>query len=73
MGNRKVAYQAMVRKPEGKIQFRRTSCRCEDYSKIGVQETGWEGVDWMYLAQGKGKMQALENNSMNFRGNFFVA
>jgi len=27
----------------------------------------------MYLAQGKGKMQALANNLMNFRGTFFVA
>ena len=73
MGNRKVPYQAMVGKPEGNAQFGRTSCRWEDYSKTGVQETGWEGVDWLYLAQGKGKMQALANNLMNFRGNFFVA
>jgi len=36
MGNRKVAYQAQVGKPEGKTQFGRTSCRWEDYSKTGV-------------------------------------
>ena len=45
MGNRKVAYQALVGKPEGKIQFGKASCRWEDYSKTGAQEAGWEGVD----------------------------
>jgi hypothetical protein len=72
MRNRKVAYQALVGKPEGKTQFGRISCRWEDYCKTGVQETRWEGVECMYLAKGKEKLQALVNNLKNFRGNFLV-
>jgi hypothetical protein len=36
MGSRKIAYRALVGKPEGKTQFGGTSCRWEDYSKTGV-------------------------------------
>jgi len=28
---------------------------------------GWEGVDWMYLAQGRDQWQAVVNTVMNLR------
>lgn len=31
-----------------------------------VQETVWEGVDWIYLAQGMEKRQAIVNTLMTF-------
>jgi len=37
-----------VGKPEGKRQ--RPRKRSEDSIKINLKETGWEDVDWIYLA-----------------------
>jgi hypothetical protein len=31
---------------------------------MGVRETGWEGVDWMHLAQDRDQWQALMNTVM---------
>jgi hypothetical protein len=35
--------------------------------KIGLQEIGWEGVDWVGVAQGEGKWGALVITVMNVR------
>jgi hypothetical protein len=32
---------------------------------MDVREIGWEGVDWMYLAQDRGQWQALVPTVMN--------
>jgi hypothetical protein len=56
-----------VVKPEGKIPFGGTSCRWKDNIKMGIKEIGWEGVDWIDLAQDKDKWRPLVNTVMNFR------
>jgi hypothetical protein len=42
-----------------------TSC-WEDNIKIGIQEVGLEVMDWIALAQGRGKWQVLVSTVMNF-------
>jgi hypothetical protein len=35
--------------------------------KIDLGERGWDGVDWIYMAQDRGQGRALVNKVMNFR------
>jgi hypothetical protein len=43
----------LVGKPDGKRPLRRIRYRWEDNIKIALREIGWEGVDWMHLAQNR--------------------
>ena len=38
-----------------------------DNVKMDLKETGWEGVDWMDLAQDRNKLWAVVNKVMNFQ------
>jgi hypothetical protein len=42
--------RVLVEKPEGKRPFGRPRCRWEDNIKMGLQEVGCGGVDWIELA-----------------------
>jgi hypothetical protein len=44
------AYKILVGKPEGKRSFERPRRRWEDI-RVDLKELGWEGVDWIHLAQ----------------------
>jgi hypothetical protein len=35
--------------------------------KIDLRETGWDGVDWVYLAQDRAQWRALVDTVMNLR------
>jgi hypothetical protein len=48
MGN---AYKILVGKSEGKRPLGRRRRRCEDNIRMDSRDIGWEGVDWMHLAQ----------------------
>jgi len=37
----------------------------EDHIRKDLRETGWEGVNWMNLAQDKGQWWTLVNTVMN--------
>jgi hypothetical protein len=37
------------------------------YIKMGLQEVGWGGIDWIDLAQDRDRWQALVNAVMNLR------
>jgi hypothetical protein len=39
----------------------------EDNTRMDLRKTGWEGVDWLYLAQDRDKWWALVNTVLNFR------
>jgi hypothetical protein len=39
----------------------------EDNIRMDLRETGWEGVDWIHLAQERDKWQALVNTVTNLR------
>jgi hypothetical protein len=47
----KNAYKTLVGKPEGNRPVGRIKSRCEDNIRVDLREIGWEGVDWMNLAQ----------------------
>jgi len=42
MGERRVVYRVLVRKPEGKRPLGRPRRRWEDNIKMDLQEVGWE-------------------------------
>jgi hypothetical protein len=61
------AYEISVRKPVGKRPLGRSRCRWEDNIRMGLKEIGWEGEDWMHLAQNRDRWQDLVNTIMKLR------
>jgi hypothetical protein len=51
MGMKSNSYWFLVEIAEGKRPFGRSRCRCDDEVKMDLKEIGWEGVDWIYVAQ----------------------
>jgi hypothetical protein len=45
------AYKVLEGKPERERSLWRDWCRWEDNIKINLEEIGYEGVDWIYMAQ----------------------
>jgi hypothetical protein len=60
MGAKRNAYRILVGKPEGKRSLGRPRPRW-------VYNIGWDGTDWIDLAQGRDQWKALVNTIMNFR------
>jgi hypothetical protein len=54
------AYRTLVRKPEGK----RPLGRWVDNIKMDLRELGWDGMDWIALAQDGKQWGALVNTVM---------
>jgi hypothetical protein len=54
-------------KPEGKTPLGRPRRRWVDNIKMDHIEIGWDGVDWMQLAQDRDQWRALVNMVMNLR------
>jgi hypothetical protein len=78
MGERGGVYRILVGKPEGKRPLERARHRWEDNIKIGLQEVGCGGMDWMELAQDRNRWRVLVNGAMNLRvpqnaGNFLTS
>jgi hypothetical protein len=67
MGQTRNAYRILVGKPEGKRPLGRPRRRCGDNIKMDLTEIGWDGVDWIELAQGRDQWRALVNTVMNLR------
>ena len=65
MGERRGVYRVSVGKPEGKRPLGRPWHRWEDNIKMDLQEVGCGGMDWIELAQGRDRWQALVNAVMN--------
>jgi hypothetical protein len=53
-------YKVLVRKPKGKRTLRRPRRRWEDVIRMDLTEIGLGGVDWLQLAQGRDRWQAVE-------------
>jgi hypothetical protein len=49
------AYKMFLVKRKGKRPLRRPRRRCEDNIKINLNETEWEGADWIHVAQDRGR------------------
>jgi hypothetical protein len=70
-------YRVLMRKPEGRRPLGRPRHRREDYIKMDVQKVGWGDLDWIALAQDRGRWWALVNAVMSLRvplnaGNFLT-
>jgi hypothetical protein len=52
-------------KPERNRPLGRPRRRWEDNIKVYLREIGWEGVDWMHLAQDRDQWCAVVNTVMN--------
>jgi hypothetical protein len=67
MGEGRKVYRILVGMPERKIQLERPRCRWQDGIKMDLSETGWEGMEWIHLAQDRDHSRALVNAVMNLR------
>ena len=54
-------------KPERKRPLGRPGRRWDDNIKMGLQEVGCVGMEWIELAQDRNKWRALVNAVMKFR------
>jgi hypothetical protein len=52
---------------EGKIPLGRPRRRWVDSIKMDLREIGWDGMDWIDLAQDRDQWMALVNTVMNLR------
>jgi hypothetical protein len=50
MGEIRNADKILIGKPEGKRKLWRPRRRWEDNIRMDLRETGWVGLDWIYLA-----------------------
>jgi hypothetical protein len=61
------AFRILVGIPEGKRPLGRPRCIWEDNIRMDLREIGWEGVDWIHLAQDSDHWWAVVNTVMNLR------
>jgi hypothetical protein len=52
---------------EGKRPLGKPRSTWVDNIKMDLRETGWDGMDWIELAQNRDQWRALVNTVMNFR------
>jgi hypothetical protein len=60
-------YRCVTGAPEGKKPLGRPRRRWVDNIKIDLRETGWDGIDWIDLAQDRNQWRALMNTVINLR------
>jgi hypothetical protein len=61
------AYKISVGKLEGKRPLGRRRRRWEDNNKMHLREVGWNGVDWIDMAEKRDQWRALVNTILNLR------
>jgi hypothetical protein len=67
MGETRNAYRILVGKPEGKRPLGRPRRRWVDNIKMDLGEIGWDGRDWIKLAQDRDHWRALVNKVISLR------
>jgi hypothetical protein len=60
-------YSIFVGKPEGKRPLGRRRRRRVDNIKIDLRDIGWDGVDWIDMAQNRDEWMTLVNTVLNLR------
>jgi hypothetical protein len=65
MGKKRNMCILLVRKQEGKRPLGRPRCRFVDNIKMAFVDIGWDGMDWIGLAQVRDKSRALLNVVMD--------
>jgi hypothetical protein len=56
-----------VENPEGNRSLARVRRRWVDNIKMDFRDIGWDGMDWIELAQDRDQWRALVNTVMNLR------
>jgi hypothetical protein len=59
--------RVLVGKTEGERPLERPRRRWEEGIKIDLSEIGWEGVQWIHLAEDRDRWRAVVNAVMNLR------
>jgi transposase len=67
MGEGRGVYRVLVERPEGKRPLGRPRHRWEDNVKMVLEETGFDGANWIQLAQDRVQWRACVNTVMNLR------
>jgi hypothetical protein len=67
MGDERKVYRISVVKPEGKRSLGRPRRRWEDGIRMDLREIGWGSVEWIKLAEDRGRWRALVNTMMNLQ------
>jgi hypothetical protein len=60
-------YKVLMGKPQQKTPLGRPRHRWEDGIRMDLRETGWRSVDWIQLAQNRGRWQDLVNTVLNLQ------
>ncbi|KAJ4434738.1 hypothetical protein ANN_23306 [Periplaneta americana] len=72
MGESRNAYRVLVGRPEGKRPLGRPRRRWEDNVKMDLREVGYDGRDWINLAQDRDQWRAYVREAMNLRTILFI-
>jgi hypothetical protein len=67
IGDKRNAYRIVVGNPEGKKPLGRPRHRWVDNIKMDLREIGWDGGDWIDLAQNRDMWRAHVNTAINLR------
>jgi hypothetical protein len=67
MGETRNAYRILEGKPKGRRTVGRPRRRWMDNINMYLREIGWDGLEWIELAQDRDQWTALVNTAMNLR------
>ncbi|KAJ4445536.1 hypothetical protein ANN_12216 [Periplaneta americana] len=67
MGDSRNAYRVLVGRPKGKGPLGRPRRRWDDNIKMDLREVGYDGREWINLAQDRDRWQAYVRAEMNLR------
>jgi hypothetical protein len=67
MVGKRNSYRILVGKPEGNRPLGRPRRGWVDNIKMELSEIGWDGVDWIDVAQDRDQWRALVNMVLNLR------
>jgi hypothetical protein len=67
VGERRVAQRVLVGRPEGRRPLGTPMRTWEDNIKMDLRDGGWERMNWIDVAQIRGRWRALVKAVMNLR------
>jgi hypothetical protein len=67
MGEKRNTYRLLMRKPEGRRPLGRPRRRWLNNIRMDLVQVGWGDMDWIGLAQDRGRWRALVDSLLNLR------